>query len=279
MKQVQSPFNVNFLLAGVQKGGTTILDSYLRQHPDICMGKIKEVHFFDNERLFKADSINYDDYHKSFNPREEHVLVGESTPIYSYWKPAPKRIWDYNKKMKLILLLRNPIERAYSHWNQETLNYKESKGGIIEQLSFYEALMNEKQRCKQALPLQHRSYSYTDRGFYTKQIGRLLRYFPRQQILILKNESLKYETEKTLSEIYAFLGVKTPKFAPIIPSLSKRKINLCSPTSSPDRNRANIGCYVDALGDKEKKYLITRFTDEIRLLEKRLGWDCADWLE
>ncbi len=283
MRQLQSSFKVNFLVVGVQKGGTTILDSYLRQHSNICMGKRKEIHFFDNETRFTADTIDYDDYHALFDRQPEHLIVGESTPIYSYWKPSPKRIWEYNKKMKLILLLRNPIERAYSHWNKETLNYQESKGEIVEQLSFYNALINEKERCKEALPLQHRIYSYIDRGFYTQQIDRLLHYFPEQQILILKSESLKHHTEATLAKIYSFLEMEIPEFTPIkVKKPSKdtvRTINMISPTSFPDRNRANMGHYVDELGDKEKGYLIKIYTNEIRQLEKRLDWDCNHWLE
>jgi hypothetical protein len=283
MKQLQSSFKVDFLIVGVQKGGTTILDSYLRQHPNICMGKRKEIHFFDNEARFAADIIDYDYYHALFDRQPEHLLVGESTPIYSYWKPSPKRIWQYNKKIKLILLLRNPVERAYSHWNKETLNYQESKGGVVEQLSFYDALINEKERCKTALPLQHRIYSYIDRGFYTQQIDRLLHYFPEQQILILKSEALKYHTEATLAKIYSFLEITIPKFSRINakkPSKDMpRSINIISPTSFPDRNRANIGHYANELGDKEKQYLIKIYTDEIRQLEKRLGWDCGHWLE
>ncbi len=283
MKQLQSSFKVNFLVAGVQKGGTTILDSYLRQHPNICMGKRKEIHFFDNETHFSADTVNYDDYHALFDRQPEHLIIGESTPIYSYWKSSPKRIWDYNKKMKLILLLRNPIERAYSHWNKETLNYQESKGGVVEKLSFYDALLNEKARCKEALPLQHRIYSYIDRGFYTQQIDRLLHYFPDEQILILKSESLKHQTEATLTKIYDFLAIKNPKFNPIHakkPSKNTlRHINMISPTSFPDRNHANIGYYEEELGDKEKNYLIKQYVDEIKQLEKRLDWDCRHWLE
>ena len=98
---------VNFLIAGVQKGGTTILDNYLRSHPDICMANKKEVHFFDNEKLFhdKFTKIDYEQYHSQFTKKNSHKVIGESTPIYTYWKPAAKRIFEYNKDMKLIILL------------------------------------------------------------------------------------------------------------------------------------------------------------------------------
>lgn len=275
---------VDFLIVGVQKGGTTALDSYLRQHVHICMANTKEVHFFDNETLAWGSNINYEAYHAAFEPLPEHLLVGESTPIYSYWKPAAQRIWEYNKKIKLILLLRNPIERAYSHWNKEITNFHSlaNKRQAVENRSFYEAIVNEKQRCQPAFPLQHRYYSYVDRGFYTKQIYHLLRYFPREQILLLKSESLKYDTKKTLEKIYSFLGVVAPVFESItlLDKKTKDKIEKqCSPTRSPRLNLTNTGYYAGSLSAKEKQYLIKLFTDEIKQLEILLGWDCSDWLK
>ncbi|MEZ4606416.1 MAG: sulfotransferase domain-containing protein [Deinococcales bacterium] len=110
---------VYFIICGTQKGGTTALDSYLRQHPHICMGKRKELHFFDQEKNFQSDICDYTSYHKLFQVTSQRQILGEATPIYMYWRAAPQRMWGYNPKLKLIVILRNPIERAYSHWNME----------------------------------------------------------------------------------------------------------------------------------------------------------------
>jgi len=160
---------VNFLICGVQKGGTTAMYNYLSGHPEVFLVKRKEAHFFDFERFFQTAQIDYSIYHSLFNPTPQQRVLGESTPIYMYWHEAPKRIWQYNPDMKLIAVLRNPIDRAYSHWNMEYDRKTDS-------LPFWEALQSEAQRCREALPYQHRVYSYVDRGFYTEQLRRLWTY-------------------------------------------------------------------------------------------------------
>src|SRR5205823_5136114 len=154
---------VDFVIGGTQKGGTSALDSFFRQHPQICMPETKkELHFFDKEENFSGRS-NYKKYHRHFDPNPQQRVIGEATPIYMYWNSAPYRIWSYNPKMKWILVLRNPVERAFSAWNMET---KRS----AEHLSFKDAVDQESVRCREALPLQHRVVSYIDRGFYAHQV-------------------------------------------------------------------------------------------------------------
>ena len=274
---------VNFLIAGVQKGGTTALDYYLRQHPEVCMAIKKEVHFFDNEKLFSNDKQpDYSIYHRNFNCNKNQRLLGESTPIYSYWKPASKRIFEYNKKMKIIVLLRNPIERAFSHWNKETINYHSyanKQTEAVETLSFYNALINEKSRTLEALPMQHRYYSYVDRGLYSQQIENILRYFSRNQLLILKSEWLRHDAENTLNKVYDFLQIShqsLPK-APIGGSIEKK--DKSSPVDNPSTNLNNSGHYKSIKSKRAKDYLIVSFKDDITNLEKLLDWDCQDWLE
>lgn len=123
---------VNFIIAGTQKGGTTALSAFLNQHPQISFAQVKEVHFFDTDYLFKAPPPPYHIYHRHFK-NKSGCIFGEATPIYMYWNPAIKRIKDYNPDMKLIFILRNPIERAYSHYIME---YKRD----AETLSFSEAI-------------------------------------------------------------------------------------------------------------------------------------------
>ncbi len=113
---------VDFVIGGTQKGGTSALDSFLQQHPEICMPETrKELHFFDRE----ADDTDYKKYHANFKPKPQHRAIGEASPIYMYWETAPYRIWRYNPQMKWILALRNPVERAFSAWNMETKRGKE----------------------------------------------------------------------------------------------------------------------------------------------------------
>jgi hypothetical protein len=140
------------------------------------MANSKELHFFDNERHFVNRKVDYSIYHSSFSPGEFNSLFGESTPSYMYWYPTPRRISDYNSKMKWILILRNPVERAFSHWNMER-----DRG---------------------------RDYSYLDRRFYAEQIMRIWHYFPVEQTVILRNEALRKECRTSLDKVCDFLGVE-----------------------------------------------------------------------
>lgn len=242
---------VNFIICGTQKGGTTALDEYLRENPLICMAEKKEVHFFDNEEHF-SKKVDYSLYHSLFNPSSFHGLLGEATPIYMYWYTAPRRIWEYNPDMKLIVLLRNPIERAYSHWNME-----KSRG--YEELPFWDAVQYERDRCRQALPLQHRIYSYIDRGFYVEQLRRLWTYFPRNQVMVLKSEYLKYRPQEALRDVYDFLDVDGGN------AVSCKNVHSRSYDSPMTKN--------------EKSFLQHVYEFEIRELERELGWDCSDWVK
>lgn len=161
----------------------------------------KEVHYFDREEYFRSNLPDYEIYHNSFsyNP-QKHKVIGEVTPIYMYWEPCMRRIWEYNKNIKIIVILRNPIERAYSGWRMEKLRNAEN-------ISFSEAIRNEIERCRESLSYQHRVYSYIDRGFYTEQVRRIFRLFPRQNCFFLKNEDLLDNHTKTLSRVFDFLEI------------------------------------------------------------------------
>jgi hypothetical protein len=242
---------VDFVIAGTQKGGTSALDFYLRQHSSISMAKVKEVHYFDTEMNFQAQP-DYTKYHSYFDAENEGKIWGEATPIYMYWYSAPRRMWEYNPLLKIILVLRNPIERAYSHWNMERDRGWESN-------EFIDAINEEAERCREALPLQHRVYSYTDRGFYSEQIRRLWHYFSKEQILIIRNDELRMFPEKTLNQVTSFLGVE--EFV----GIRQEDIH-----SRP---------YKRKMTQAEYAFLRDLYTTEIKSLETLLGWDCSDWLQ
>lgn len=240
---------VDFLIAGTQKGGTTALFAYLQSHPDICAADVKETHFFDSDKNFKKKRVNYAALHKHFTPRQGQLL-GEATPITMYWEAAPRRVWEYNPGMKLICILRDPIDRAFSQWNM----YCEMG---LEKLAFADALNQEVERCREALPLQHRVYSYTDRGFYCEQIRRLWRYFPRKQAYFLKNEELRARPQETLNGVFDFLGVRR---VPVQPQVVD---------SSPHAPVMDVAV---------RARLADLYEHEVRQLERLLDWDCRDWL-
>ncbi|MDD3877601.1 MAG: sulfotransferase domain-containing protein [Bacteroidales bacterium] len=244
---------IDFLIIGTQKGGTSALDNYLRQHPEIGMAKKKELHFFDNESIFSKKDVDYSIYENEFDFSQDFKVYGESTPIYLYWEPCCKRIWEYNKDIKLIVILRNPIERAFSHWNMEYDRNAESE-------PFLYCIKNESKRIREALPNQHRVYSYTDRGFYADQIRRYKKYFSDEQMLFIKYEEFKRKQEAELRRVFQFLNVNPDNynFSPI----TVHKIN-----------------YHSQLNAEEKDYLKTVFQNDIHEVEKLLDWNCQDWLK
>lgn len=243
---------IDFLIMGFQKSGTTALTYFLMQHPDIFIPSDKEIHFFDNDDFFETAGglVDYHEYHQNFEPASESKLRGEATPIYAYWKPSAPRIRQYNPHIKMIFLLRNPIDRAYSH-------YMLQRAMRREHLSFSWALRLERLLRLRDFPRQSRERSYVDRGFYTRQIRRLLRYFSRSQMLFIKTDDLRNDHSRTLDRVFDFLGVRR------IASIEPANINANEYAPMSARDRA---------------YLARRFRNEIRQLEEFLGWDCSDWI-
>lgn len=202
---------VGFLIAGVQKGGTTALYDYLRDHPDLEMSPVKEPHFFDDEDHVDWAAPDYGPYEALFSG--DGRLKGEATPIYTYWPEALERARAYNPALRIIVLLRDPIERAFSHWRMETARGAET-------LSFAESITVGRARVAQARtpPGHHRVYSYIERGFYAPQIVRLQGLFPKDRLLFLRSSDLKAAPRRILDAVCDFLGA--PRLAMIEPKLS-----------------------------------------------------------
>ncbi|ABQ70350.1 sulfotransferase [Rhizorhabdus wittichii RW1] len=195
---------VDFLVAGVQKGGTSALFDYLRELPDIQMPAVKEAHFFDEEQAVDWSNPDYSAYHALFAADDR--LRGEATPIYLYWPNALERIAGYHPAMKIILLFRDPIQRAWSHWKMEYAKRKETE-------PFTWCIREGRERVATgdpAAPGHHRIFSYVERGFYGAQVERLFALFPREQCLLLRSEELQHDPETTIGAVCRFLGVSPP---------------------------------------------------------------------
>jgi len=242
---------IGFVIVGTQKGGTTAINRYLRQHREIGMAVRKELHFFNNEALFKERPVDYGKLEAEFDLSQPKKIRGEVTPIYMYWEPCMQRIREYNPEMKIIVSLRNPASRAFSHWNMEF-----DRG--TEQHDFLYAVQHEEERIQPPLSRAQRLFSYVSRGFYAPQIRRILEHFPREQVFFVKYESFLADQERSLREIFEFLGVNAQKYR------FKAK-------------RAHERNYVRRISPEEKAYLAGLFHDDICEVEKLLGWDCSDW--
>lgn len=193
---------VGFLVAGVQKGGTTALFDYLVEHPGLSLPTIKEAHFFDDEAGVDWSRPDYGPYEALFSddPLGDR-LRGEATPIYLYWPNSLERIAAYNPKMRLVLIFRDPIERAWSHWKMEY-----ARGAETEPFAWCIREGRARVASDPSAPGFHRVYSYVERGFYGAQLGRLLSIFPREQLLFLRSDDLRAEPERILRTVCDFLN-------------------------------------------------------------------------
>ena len=242
---------VSFMICGTQKGGTTALSNYLQEHPQVHIPDRKEIHFFDNDKR-NWDKPPYWLYHRTQHKSKPGQLWGDATPITMWWNPAPKRIYNYNPNMKMIVCLRNPISRAYSHWNMEYTRGKEN-------LTFDEALIEEHDRSKKALPDQDRRYSYIDRGYYGHQLRRLWRYFGNDNVLVIRQEDLLKKPRNTLDRVCSHLEInKLDKF--------ESKLSRVGTKNRPMSRWAH-------------RYLQGCFEGEIKYLENTLGWQLKSWLK
>lgn len=196
----------DFLIIGAQKAGTTSLFNYLGQHPDIHLPVAKEIHYYD---LHYSKGINW--YKRFFRANRGAQITGESTPYYLFHPLVPERVYRDNPQTKIIVLLRNPGERAFSHYQMI------KRMGIEKLATFSEALEAELTRFKKGLKylidhpykgsVEHQHYTYLSRGKYERQLRRWFRYFPREQMLILKAEDLFANPVKTLEKVYRFLQI------------------------------------------------------------------------
>jgi hypothetical protein len=205
----------DFLIIGAQKGGTTSLYLYLNEHPNIGGAVIKEVSYFD-----KNYSLGLAWYRAQFptplrklytrDIRKQNYIVGEASPGYLVYPHSPARIAQILPRVKLIALLRNPVERAYSQ-------YRHNVERGYEQLSFADAIEAEEERTQaekeKVLSDEHYNstaffrYSYLARGVYVDQLKHWLDFFPREQLLLLKSEELNSEPTEIFKQTLAFLNV------------------------------------------------------------------------
>lgn len=240
---------LDFILAGAQKSGTTALHYFLSRHPNITMGDQQEIHFFDNDANFIAD-VDYQQLHNHYPTMSRSTLAGDCTPSYIYHEPAAERIWRYNPQIKLLILLRNPVERAFAHWNMQRFRGREP-------LDFFDAVREEETRIAGAPSIDARRFAYVDRGFYGRQLTRLFRFFPREQVKVMKFEDFKNKQRETLTSIFSFLGQK--------------------PLRSIRIKDRNIVPYQRAMNWEERVFLYNLFAEDIATVEQMLGWDCSDW--
>jgi len=206
-----------FIIAGAGKSGSTSLWNYLKEHPEVSMARIKEPRFF--TKVIGCDQGGGDEgpsrsgtfekgfawYESLFVDPANKKAFGEATMMYFFCEDAPELIKRYNPEVKLIFILRNPIDRMYSQY------WQERKSG--QNLPCFEDMMRKKHL---------RFQRYLRSSSYKKNLERYFQYFSQEQILILLFDDLVRDALRMIRSIYSFIGVR----ADFVPSNINRKYNI-----------------------------------------------------
>lgn len=244
---------VQVFLAGVQKSGTTALFSMLSRHKHLAIPAHKEPHFFDDETQ-NWSAPDTASYHRLF-PADGRLRI-DATPILTFWPRAMERVRAYNPNARLILLFRDPLERAWSHWRMEW-----RRG--VEPLPFAKAIREGRGRlpAHDRIDPAWRSFSYVERGRYFHQLQRAIALFGAANILVLRSEDLELDQAGTLDRISSFLGIAP---FPTLPEMREH----CCPLKS--------GMLPPSLADQ--RLLTDELAPDLARFAQLSGLDVEQWL-
>jgi hypothetical protein len=300
----------NFLIIGAAKAGTNALYHYLRQHPQIYMSPWKEPKFFAFETEadlgFRAANgrdapvnasviLDQAEYEELFDDaRDGELARGEASTHYLYVEKSPGRIKTLIPDARLIAVLRNPVDRAFS-------SYQHLLRDDLEPLDFGAALDAEPQRIAEHYAYLYR---YTDMGFYSQQLDRYEKTFPENQLCVLLYDDLRSDPEGACRRIFSFLGVDED----FVPDMSgeynrsgvpknrfmhrllnpsapmKRRLWNVTPRFARERlldaqtKIVNRNLQRQTMPEHERDRLRGVFREEVGRLEARLDRDLSHWL-
>lgn len=309
----------NLFIVGTAKAGTTALHDVLDKHPKIQMCPVKEPNYFskdieienfclDQKNRFKNQSVKFEQdgkvkpRHKlyvkdldlymrlfaDFNDKSAQY-IGESSVSYLYSKVAAEQIYSFNSQAKIIIILRDPIDRAYSHFLMDT------KVGRNKSMNFIEAVELD---LKSPTKDWENDHLYIDLGLYYLQVKRYLELFPRKNILILNYDEFKLDNKKVLDIIGRFLGVtdlsentsiqkkniaKVPRNALIKRLFRSNRVKQISRKIFSSRIRSTLknqlltSRKVPLLNAEDRALLLPYFLNDIEQLENLLNREFKSW--
>ena len=284
---------VDFFIVGAPKAGTTSLYHYLNEHPEIVMSRQKETDYFSDEDLQKKglyygkNRINtLEKYHSLFQ-NVDQKKIGEASVSYLFYEDVPQKIKAYNSNGKIIIMLRNPVDRAFSHF---LMDYRL---GLISK-SFESILENEKKDIKTSLFYQQ----YIELGQYSGQVKRYIEKFGKENVTIIFYYDFKNHVVKEVQKVYEFLEVDSKYRAEIenkhntysMPKnnwirliysfVSFRKIlNRILPKRKVRKIKEKlfIKSKKPKLSDVLRARLINLYANDIKQLEELLSVDLSQW--
>jgi hypothetical protein len=293
----------DFFVAGAPKAGTTALHSALARHPALYMSPVKEPKFFltdgpppvqggpGDARTYREHIWRRADYETLFDEAPAGTLRGESTPFYLYSRAAQQRIRALIPSARLIVVLRDPVERAHSNWTHMW------SAGLDPVADFVQACAAEDRRIAAGWA---EFWHYIQLGLYGRQLEHLYYVFPRDHVLVFRYRSMITDPARLLDKVCGFLGVQQG----VITEVPRENVTAHPPVTARHRSLARLVRAGSALptqastriADKlerslqvggrarqpltwdQRRALLPRFESDIRLLETLTGEDFSDWL-
>jgi hypothetical protein len=258
LKEAERRIPINFSIVGVQKAATSTLYGMLVEHPAVAGGPEKEMRLFIRERL-NWEQPKFKRYARaSDDPRV--TLAGDATPAYFFWPHAIERMSRYDPELKLVVTLRDPIERAFSQWSMER-TWNPTFPELPEAIDRFAAATIPDSIPDGVTPARLRKESLFTRGLYGQQLRRGLRFFPREQWLVLDFRDVFSRQTETLDRVTDFLGVE--RFEEYPPVLHKNQTPSDHAGEPPTVEQVSR--------------LVELYAPDLRELQELSGLDVSGW--
>lgn len=248
---MSGPRPIDAFIIGAQKAGTSSLSGYLQQHPAICSRRRKELSYFVNDRDYAAGyAANFQRYFGACPP--DTLLLGKSVTVMADRTPI-ERLWQHNPRMRLLAVLRNPVDRAYSgYWWARQNGY--------ETLPTFEAALDADPARHRGRIVATRLTAYVALGRYADQLAQVLDVFPREQLQVLLLEDLAADAQAVCRRTFEFLGVDPTVHVELRPRenavAAARSVRLASAMAAPMAwKRAVRRALPGGVGDRLRKGL------------------------
>ena len=255
----------DFVIIGAQKSGTTSLYNFIIKHPTIAPASRKELHYFSGryrfgEQWYRSNFPTNLSRRYFYKKTKQKLLSGEASPTYMFHPIAPDRMKDILPDIKLIAILRNPVDRAYSQYHHNIRRNDET-------LPFEKAIELEEERCAREkerlirdsdfVATHYVKHSYLGRSIYVDQLENWFKHYNKRQFLILTTDNLRKDPQQTLDQVFDFLGL--------------------SPFKVENLMDYHVGNYKEKMNDDTRKFLVEYFKPHnerlSKLLQRRFDWD------
>ncbi len=283
MKDALKGRKVNVICVGAQKSGTTTLYTILTKHPEFTFAHIKEVQYFATDPY----TANHLAYHAHYRGRELNRWIADFTPRYLAHPDAASRIAAYNPDTHIIILLRDPVQRAISHYQMKIRNGNEKR-------PFAEVVQTDIEALKKGITVET-GQSVVGRGLYAAQIARYDALFPNKQIHVMRFDDLVKYQEATVNALLERLGSApimlsetvhaNPAFEPQLKRVWKVVSRLPMVYTARlrmllrNQSRRSITQTTPQIDEATLTLLRAFYREDLLTLQTRTDWDLSDWMK